>query len=286
MIDFETLSPDAPAIILLCSSIGSDRGSAARPLGPRTWAKLSARVGHASELVGLTAEAIDRSLAVGLDEAERIASLLARAGQLAFELDRLRSRGIWVVTVADEAYPARLIDRLGPDSPPVLFGSGDRGRPRSGRHRDRRLARRRRRSGGLHGASRDCDSAWRGRGRVRGRARDRCDRHAGRVRRRWARGRRPARGCRTAPARGRYAGRRRLRAGRPGLAVPPDGRIQCRCRDGPQQDHLWAVGCRRRRQHAPQARAEPGPARSRPSRVTGCPSSFGMAEASPTATST
>ena len=36
------------------------------------------------------------------DEAERIARLLGRGGQLAFELDRLRSRGIWVVTIADD----------------------------------------------------------------------------------------------------------------------------------------------------------------------------------------
>jgi predicted Rossmann fold nucleotide-binding protein DprA/Smf involved in DNA uptake len=130
MIDFEMLSPDAPAIILLCSSIGSDRSSPVRPLGPRTWAKLSERLARQSfsgprDLADLTAEEIDRSLDVGADEAERIASLLARGGQLAFELDRLRSRGIWVVTVADDAYPARLRERLGPDAPPVLFGSGD-----------------------------------------------------------------------------------------------------------------------------------------------------------------
>ena len=131
MIDFEALSPDAPAIILLCSSIATTRGDAAtRPLGPRTWAKLSDHLtnqsfGGPGNLIGLTADEIDRSLAVGGDEAERYARLLARGGQLAFELDRLRSRGIWVVTIADDAYPARLVERLGPDAPPVLFGSGD-----------------------------------------------------------------------------------------------------------------------------------------------------------------
>lgn len=131
MIDFEQLSPDAPAIILLCSSIGSDRdGTTTRPLGPRTWAKLADRLGRQSfrgprDLLGLTADEIDRSLDVGGDEAARFARLLARGGQLAFELDRLRSRGIWVVTIADDAYPARLVGRLGRDSPPVLFGSGD-----------------------------------------------------------------------------------------------------------------------------------------------------------------
>lgn len=143
MIDFESLSPDAPAIILLCSSIatervaGTGRGAgttpreaATRPLGPRTWAKLSDLLvrqsfGGARALVGLTADEIDRRLEVGPEEATRYARLLARGGQLAFELDRLRSRGIWVVTIADDAYPARLVERLGPDAPPVLFGSGE-----------------------------------------------------------------------------------------------------------------------------------------------------------------
>ena len=131
MIDFEQLSPDALAIILLCSSIGTDRDSGTiRPLGPRTWAKLSERLVRQSfrgprDLIGLTADEIDRSLDIGGDDAARYTRLLARGGQLAFELDRLRSRGIWVVTIADDAYPARLVERLGLDAPPVLFGSGD-----------------------------------------------------------------------------------------------------------------------------------------------------------------
>src|SRR4029078_4710109 len=74
---------------------------------------------------GLTADEIARSLGVGGDEAARYAALLARGGQLAFDLDRLRSRGIWVVTIADDAYPRRLVERLSVDAPPVLFGSGD-----------------------------------------------------------------------------------------------------------------------------------------------------------------
>jgi predicted Rossmann fold nucleotide-binding protein DprA/Smf involved in DNA uptake len=131
MIDFDSLSPDAPAIILLCSSVGTDRSAGtARPLGPRTWAKLAEGLRRQSfrgprDLVGLSADEIDRSLGVGVEEATRYFSLLARGGQLAFEIDRLRSRGIWVLTIADDAYPTRLADRLGVDAPPVLFGSGD-----------------------------------------------------------------------------------------------------------------------------------------------------------------
>jgi len=129
MSDIGPLAPDASAIILLCSSIGAPPGSV-RPFGPTAWARLSDQLLHAGparrprDLIGLTGGEIARSIDVDAEEAERIAALLARAGQLAFELDRLQSRGIWVVTIADDTYPGRLRDRLGPAAPPVLFGSG------------------------------------------------------------------------------------------------------------------------------------------------------------------
>ena len=134
MIDFETTaSPDAQAIILICSSLGAGRTGAAavKPFGPRTWAKLQAALdgaslAGASSLVGLSAAEVDRLLGLGPADSERLVQLLARGGQLAFELDRLRSRGLWVVTLADEAYPERLRDRLTVDAPPVLFGAGER----------------------------------------------------------------------------------------------------------------------------------------------------------------
>ena len=128
-IEFQDLSPDATAIILLCSSIGNERDrrhEAARPaiLGEAPRRARSPVVPRTPSAIGLAADEIDRSLGVGPDEAARLARLLGRGGQLAFELDRLRSRGIWVVTIADDAYPTRLRERLGPDAPPVLFGSG------------------------------------------------------------------------------------------------------------------------------------------------------------------
>lgn len=130
MIDFETLSADAPAVILLCSSLGEPReGVGSRPLGPVAYAKLADALrrqgfGGPRELIGLDADAIARSLAVEESVADGYARRLARAGQLGFELDRLRSRGVWVVTVADDVYPARLRERLGNGTPPVLFASG------------------------------------------------------------------------------------------------------------------------------------------------------------------
>ena len=130
VIDLPSLAPDAPALILLCTSLGADRAAAGlRPLGPVTWSRLDDLLRRHSfrgprDLIGLTADEIARSLGIDEDVAAGYVRLLGRSGQLAFELDRLRSRGIWVVTIADDAYPAVLRDRLGTWAPPVLFGSG------------------------------------------------------------------------------------------------------------------------------------------------------------------
>jgi predicted Rossmann fold nucleotide-binding protein DprA/Smf involved in DNA uptake len=51
--------------------------------------------------------------------------LLGRAGRLALELETLFSKGMWVITPADELYPRNLRENLKAQSPPVLFGAGD-----------------------------------------------------------------------------------------------------------------------------------------------------------------
>ena len=126
----ETLSPDAAAIVLLCTSLGMDRdGAGERPLGPAAYAALQAAIDRSSlagpaDLVGLGADDVAAALQVSQGDAAAHVRRLARHGQLAFEVDRLRARGIWVVTIRSDAYPARLRDRLGTAAPPVLFGSG------------------------------------------------------------------------------------------------------------------------------------------------------------------
>ena len=129
MIELETLSPDATAIILLCTSLGEEKGAAQRPLGPVGYSRLAEALRRQSflgprDLLGLTADDITRSLDIDVDVAASYVRRLDRAGQLTFELDRLRSRGVWVVTIADEPYPGILRERLGSGAPPVLFGSG------------------------------------------------------------------------------------------------------------------------------------------------------------------
>jgi predicted Rossmann fold nucleotide-binding protein DprA/Smf involved in DNA uptake len=153
MRDPVTVSDDARTLILLCTSLAVARGQVVRPCGPRTWAKVAERLASGgsapasfagssaaggsapapapgafspASLLGMDGAGLAALLEIGEAEAERIARLLARSGQLAFELDRLAVRGIGVVTLVDGAYPGRLRDRLGPDAPPVLFVAGDR----------------------------------------------------------------------------------------------------------------------------------------------------------------
>jgi len=124
------LSLDGKAIVLLCSTLALTRDAMARPLAPKEWDSLAASI-HESELrtpsalFGLEANDIANSLAVSLETARRLETLLVRGGELAIELDRLSARGIWILTRADEAYPPLFRSRLKATAPPVLFGAGN-----------------------------------------------------------------------------------------------------------------------------------------------------------------
>jgi predicted Rossmann fold nucleotide-binding protein DprA/Smf involved in DNA uptake len=140
MVEAAPLSDDARVIALLCSSVAAARGEVSKPLGPAAWAKVAARLAERGESAGMllglagsgsaSASAASSSavgaLLVGLDlDLDFVVRQLGRSAQLAFELDRLASRGIALRTLADEAYPARLRDRLGSKAPPVLFTAGE-----------------------------------------------------------------------------------------------------------------------------------------------------------------
>jgi DNA processing protein len=126
----EYLCDDGQAMLALCSPFAlADDGPAALTLSE--WNELEGRIrlsslAGAGELQGMSAEKIAREVGVATGEAERFAALLDRAGRLALELESVFSRGMWVTTRADEAYPARLRATLKQQAPAVLFGSGER----------------------------------------------------------------------------------------------------------------------------------------------------------------
>lgn len=128
------LTPESQAILLLCSHLGLPAQPDPAPLTLREWNPLerklaSSPLSNASGLLGLSAAEIVAALGISLEEAERLAGLLDRGVALAIEIERLESLGIWIVTRADENYPARYRERLKDSAPAVLFGSGDASLP-------------------------------------------------------------------------------------------------------------------------------------------------------------
>src|SRR2546421_826883 len=127
----ETLSADSQAIALLCWNAALPPRSELKPLTTREWDHLRAqihqsRLARPSELLGKSGSELTAELGIPSELGGGVEQLLARGGQLAMEIERLGSKGIWMITRADDDYPTQLRRRLGPHAPAVLFGAGDR----------------------------------------------------------------------------------------------------------------------------------------------------------------
>ena len=125
----ELLSEDGMAMVMLCSQLGLGEAQDATALSLKEWNVLAQKIGASdlkrpSALLGMAAQELGKELRVVLSDAERIVQLLARGGTIALELENLANTGIWCVTRADDAYPARILRTLKHQAPPVLFGAG------------------------------------------------------------------------------------------------------------------------------------------------------------------
>jgi predicted Rossmann fold nucleotide-binding protein DprA/Smf involved in DNA uptake len=60
-------------------------------------------------------------------DVERLQRLLGRGFQLSQAVEHWQARAIWVLSRRDPAYPQRLKERLGSQTPALLFGSGEMG---------------------------------------------------------------------------------------------------------------------------------------------------------------
>lgn len=124
------ISPQAQAVMLMTVAFGKADGQGVRPLSGKEWARFAAWLkDHGLEPASLLAGDLSESLAGWLDRSitvDRLQALLGRGAALALALEKWQRAGLWVLTRADADYPDRLKRRLKAESPPILFGCGNR----------------------------------------------------------------------------------------------------------------------------------------------------------------
>lgn len=124
------ISNDSLAILLICSDLSlRNTDNMVKPLSALQWSKLSECLeGNGltpGSLFDISCESIRNKLCLVDTEIDRIDRLLSRAGQVSMELTALNNKGIFVLTIADDMYPSRLIEKLKKHAPPLLYYAGD-----------------------------------------------------------------------------------------------------------------------------------------------------------------
>ena len=124
------LSETAQATMLLTCYFSKVKNEDAKPLTNVEWGRfalwLKEKNKTPAELLGGDPKALLMGWSDALISTERILALLGRGHSLALAVEKWQRAGLWVVTRSDPEYPKRLKYRLKTNSPPVLFGCGDK----------------------------------------------------------------------------------------------------------------------------------------------------------------
>ncbi|PKD38113.1 DNA-protecting protein DprA [Methylomonas sp. EFPC1] len=130
------LSPTAQATLLLTSYFTKASSDDVKPLTNVEWGRFALWLKGNSTTPADLLVAEPKSLLNGWHDSrisiERVLQLLNRGHSLALAVEKWQRAGLWVVTRSDPEYPRRLKQRLKTDSPPVLFGCGDKALLNSG----------------------------------------------------------------------------------------------------------------------------------------------------------
>ncbi|CAA9892636.1 DNA-processing protein DprA [Candidatus Methylobacter favarea] len=130
------LSSTAQATLLLTSYFSKASSDDAKPLTNVEWGRFALWLKEKSTTPADLLVSEPRSLLNGWHDSrisvERILQLLNRGHSLALAVEKWQRAGLWVVTRSDSEYPRRLKQRLKTDSPPVLFGCGNKALLNSG----------------------------------------------------------------------------------------------------------------------------------------------------------
>ncbi len=128
----DILTNDTKAIVLLCAVLGKDRS--VKPLTPTKYNAIVRWLISENLRPGdlLNSEnAIAAAIGTGI-EVEYLTALLGRGVQLGFSVEEWHRNGVWIISRSDSDYPARYKAHLKNQSPPLIFGIGDRSLLNSG----------------------------------------------------------------------------------------------------------------------------------------------------------
>jgi predicted Rossmann fold nucleotide-binding protein DprA/Smf involved in DNA uptake len=118
------------AVLLLTAYFSKPMKDDPRPLTPTEWGRFALWLKEREISPGDLLTDDPAKLLAGWSDGkvtlERIRHLLGRAGAFGLALEKWQRAGLWVLTRSDADYPARLKRHLKTDSPPVLFGCGNR----------------------------------------------------------------------------------------------------------------------------------------------------------------
>lgn len=125
----QSLSHDTQAILLLTAPLLSGKGQSSPDLlTPGEYRRLAAHLRalqrQPGDLVAPDSDRLLRDCQPVIDEA-RLHRLLQRGFLLSQVIEHWQTRAIWVVSHVDEAYPRRLIARMGETAPAILYGCGN-----------------------------------------------------------------------------------------------------------------------------------------------------------------
>lgn len=122
--------PNTQAILLLTSYFSKSKEDMAKPLTPKEWGRFAVWL-REKQLTpeDLMTGRLDHLLQGWSDKKvtlQRVELLLDRGAALGLAMEKWLRSGLWVLTRSDPDYPQKLKQRLGNDSPAVLFGCGNR----------------------------------------------------------------------------------------------------------------------------------------------------------------
>jgi predicted Rossmann fold nucleotide-binding protein DprA/Smf involved in DNA uptake len=123
------LQPDTQAILLLCAGFGESRQVEPIPLSLSEYNALARKL-HQDNLRPadlLTVEGknwVSHQVNGNLSP-QRIIQLLERGAMLAVAVENWTSKGLWILSRSDDAYPQRLKQKLKHLAPPILYGVGN-----------------------------------------------------------------------------------------------------------------------------------------------------------------